>query len=310
MGTAQMAWLKSARISLQDMTEAIKLIRNTSQPPGIPANHQFQHTPTISDLVQNVQRLRKACLRTGSEGIRLCPESTSPDSQQTDLGSRSQYALLVTDYTHFLTALVPQLGILGCQLNSTIACSVGTAEEALFWELWALLSSSSSMFLWAGSTSPSLVLADSRPLYIAFYAALYKLMSWLLRMSRSAVWRCMQQAHGLQTRNHDLSTLLSIPADCFRSLSVLPTPALISLLSCIPPAFLPTLACIVTEQFCNLPFWSLKRSCRRGWQQQLPMLRASNLCTRYSSSATCPTCCVPSQPQSSCCGSVVTQRRA
>lgn len=163
---AQKAWCSGMRKSMCEMTAATKAVAISG-----PSQASFKFE------LGRIQSL-------SPQWLDMAMAHFAAHSEASFTSTRFEHKLLANYLTHLLTALVPQLDRLGSMLNSETACSVGTAAEALFWELWMFLFAGCSAFSASNSKWPDLWPAGmqpfDRPLCLAFHA----LLRWLLPMSR------------------------------------------------------------------------------------------------------------------------------
>lgn len=180
--------------------------------------------------------------------------SSLPRQLQPCITARADVESLIGSLTTLLTVIVPQLARLGTRLNSPASSSIGTTEEEVFWQLWQFLVAGCSASETAFVRQPAIVPLWLRSLYSSLYTAFHPLLVWLLSMSRTSAWAAMQHKDGRVQRNQELVIILTQPARCLMSLSMLPLPSLIiSHFTPLPPTLVPLLCCIVSEQFCGAP---------------------------------------------------------
>lgn len=155
--------------------------------------------------------------------------------------------LFLEDFTTFVPRLVSQLDRLGARLSSTTACSIGSAEEDLFWALWGFLIASSAALTAINSAFIDIWPPTEHPLCTSLHSSFHTLFTWLLPMSQSPAWVAMLPEHGRLNRNRGLILILS-GATAFLSNS-LETSCAASSTHDHQPTFLPLLCSIASEQF-------------------------------------------------------------
>lgn len=221
------------RRAICDMTQAVKQLKSAKS--------------SRSDLQNNLTKMRQ--LR---ESLLIVSHTVYTRSRPPELftSTQAEHQRFSSEFTAFLSALVPQLERLGSKLNNKTACSIGTAEEDMFWELWNFLTSSCSSFATAHAMSQNLWPAGEKPFYHSQFAAFHSLLAWLLSISRSSAWLLMTPANGSHHRNRELVVILMQPTRCLESVGQASPAKFQALLGVIPPPFIPLLCCIVTEQLC------------------------------------------------------------
>lgn len=162
--------------------------------------------------------------------------------------TRANCSSMIADFVHFLTAIVPQLERMGSRLSSPVRSSIGTSEERLFWELWRLLANLSQAFHMVSG-----MLECPQPFNPPLLSAFYKLLQWLLPMTRSSAWMKMRSRHGSNRRNCDLVTILGTISESLLSLNDFQPNVVASNLGSLPVKSLPMICSIVSEQFGNAP---------------------------------------------------------
>lgn len=161
---------------------------------------------------------------------------------------QSQHAQYTHDFVTLLNALVPQLARFG----SAAACvaGFGSAEEAIFWNLWSFLASSCGMLVrWPDVWDPSSGPAVCPDLFVTFRG----LLLWLLQLIRSPAWTAMKQQHGSLCRGQELHSVL---ACLLQSLIYTTRPQLactIGFPSTISQDLISLLCCIASEHFGTVP---------------------------------------------------------
>lgn len=176
-------------------------------------------------------------------------------SQNVCSTSQPEYVDFVSDFTALLNTLVPQLARLGLRLSAMAdVSSIGTTEEHVFWELWGMLVASSTAFQSLSEAWQSRILPveSSIEALKSLYAAFHDLLMWLLSMSRSPAWVMMKSEHGRWLRDHELITILLLPAKCLTDMTLASMPTLFSHMNLLPSTFLPLLCCIVSEHISDL----------------------------------------------------------
>lgn len=212
-------------------------------------NQMTSMVSTVSNLrsTQSFLRARLPPMRTMS--VKLITVCSSVPARQNEERSSAALALVrcITDFTRLLTTLVPQLDRLGAQLSRPTACSIGTAEEDLFWVLWGVLVASSSALVAANRAFKDLLPPKEHPSYTSLCSAFGFLLTWLLQMSQSPAWVSMLPQHGRMNRNKGLLVILSIANNCLAH--TIPPPFDDVLLNDCQTILLPPLCSIVSEQF-------------------------------------------------------------
>lgn len=140
MATALGRWCNQKHTALCAVTDAVSAL-----PTRVP--QQRHPKGSLSSSTSFLEATYDRVLTTAIVMV-LPTEGDSPSIE-------FAHAMLITDFTAILTSLIPRLTQLGRQLNSTTACSVGYAEEELFWTLWGGLVLSSSSMLQVIEASPN-----------------------------------------------------------------------------------------------------------------------------------------------------------
>lgn len=237
MAVSQKEWLKEMRNALRPITIVITRFSSIHLPD-----------PSMDIPLATFRMLHKA--------IPFSPRITQLQLLPTDktTATRNEHTLFITEFTALLEALVPHLDRLGTRLSLGImGSSIGTSEEAVFWELWNLLVAANLIFCSAGQTCPELWPEDKMPFYAPLYAALFQLLRWLLSISRSPAWLAMTKHHGLLLRNREVAMLLTQPVECLNHLWSDSPELLFSHINQLPASFVPLICCIFTEVFGTVP---------------------------------------------------------
>lgn len=228
-------------MSCNEMTQVLRLMVQSIQ-------HISATTLPNPSLAPQLHRMR--ALNTK---IFARTSSSLPQQQQPRITAEADLESWIDSLTHLLTVIVPQLERLGTRLNSSVASSIGTTEEEVFWQLWQFLVAGCSASETAFVQQSAIVPLWMQSLHSSLYIGFHPLLAWLLSMSRTSAWQAMLHKDGKVQRNQELVIILTQPARCFMSISMLPLPNLISHFTPLPPTLMPLLCCIVTEQFCNAP---------------------------------------------------------
>lgn len=230
------AWLKQLCQAIRDMSKALKVIADVAV--------------SRQSMMARLQAIMMSRLHTT---MLASSELVLPLTQAETPSIRTAYALMVAEIVFFLESLIPQLCKRGCRLSSVTACSVGTADEHVFWELWSCLDAGCAALAIASQKSIQVWPVDDHPYYPSLYTAFHSLLTWLLSFSRSPAWLLMRPEHCLHMRNsellkifHLLSGFLSDFASDQFAISILH-------FNRLPADFLPLLCCIASEQFGNVP---------------------------------------------------------
>lgn len=232
MAAAQNQWLKQMCSPLHSMTELLTKLAATSLPH-----------PSLSALLHPIWVVHNTLV--------MVHDSAPPKEEHPEFCRQPEFACFVTEFTSFLAALIPQLDRLGSRL-SIVASSIGTAEEALFWELWRFLVAAGACFTFAGGQHSELL--PRQPFDPHLYAAFNALLQWLLSISRSPAWLAMRKQHGGVHNKGELLAILAQPLNCIIGLSTTESKSILrSHLLCFPQTILPLLCCIISEQFTNAP---------------------------------------------------------
>lgn len=114
-------------------------------------------------------------------------------------------APLIADFIQLIAVLLPQLHKFGAKLSATSGCSIGTADEVVFWELWrSLVSACMSLTVataFASATPPAFAFgANKQPSAMPVFLAFSDIVTWLLGMLRSASWVAMKPKNGRTQR--------------------------------------------------------------------------------------------------------------
>lgn len=238
MAAAQNRWLKQMGISMRSIQKCLTDIAAMTLPNAC-----------MSAQLPCIQR---SCLKL----IQVF-HSAPPKADQLHHGAQSGYTHFVRDFTSLLTFLTPQLQRLGSRLSivgpSIAASSIGTAEEEVFWELWKCLFLGCYAFDLAQDSCSDLSVIGEQSFYPSLYAAFHDLLHCLLFVSRTPAWMAMRRQHGLHERNREMVIILAQPLNCLLEITCNTSmPILFSHLSYFPPAVLPLLCCIVSQQLPDL----------------------------------------------------------
>lgn len=200
--------------------------------------------------------IQRSCMHT--EAL-YTSTSTLPLPPEGALGSWPALTLFIVEFAALLSALVPQLDKRSSRLSSVIACSVGTPEEHVFWELWGCLETCSAAFCVVSSKSLAVweVVAGSEeglPFHHPLCNAVHCLLSWLLSFTRTPAWRLMRTEHSVYMRNEQLLQILTMPLEFLFKLCKGPHSSHVTQFNLLPPNFVPLLCCISAELHSNVPF--------------------------------------------------------
>lgn len=229
MAAAQKAWFKIMRDHLSKMTAKVTTIASMSMTD-----------PILQDQVSLVHALLKA-LRAVSSSIPRQACRIFPCTM-------SEHKLFISSFATLLTALVPQLVRFSSRLDCPVSSSIGTSEEAMFWELWEVLTVgcctlSLQRNTWKDLWANGLQLFHE-PLFMSFHA----LVAWLLPMIQSPAWLVMQPDYDdREDRDSQLMLILIEPIMFAADLSFLTTNVLVGHLQSLPPSFFPLLCCVFSE---------------------------------------------------------------
>lgn len=233
-----LAWLKVLRQAVCDVTRAVSTLA------GVDMSIHSMHA-----------HLKPAMTARRHIALLTSPALVLPIHNKDRPSIRSEYTSFVADFVRFLATMVPQICKRGPCLGLSSACSVGSADGKLFWDLWSLLDAGCQAFSTLTAKSSVVWLHDAQPVYPSLCDALTSLLTWILSISRSPAWRLMRPEHGLHMRNDELLTMLCLP------LGYLTESSSETAQSCInAPNFdtmsrhlLPLVCCIATEQFGTAP---------------------------------------------------------
>lgn len=226
----------------KDMSRAIcKITKYVSAVAVISLPRQFTSTQL------KVMESLTITLLEASRSIMFLPQNVCTTSQP-------EYVDFISDFTALLNTLVPQLARLGLRLSAVAdVSSIGTTEEHVFWELWGMLVAGSTAFQTLSETWQSLLPVESSIEALkSFYATFHDLLMWLLSMARSPAWVLMKSEHGRWLRDHELITILLLPAKCLLDITHASKPTLFSHMNLLPSTFMPLLCCIVSEHISDL----------------------------------------------------------
>lgn len=247
MAAAQKQWLLQLRRALSDTTQSTTAFGAISLQHPLPNVHLLLMLEHHSTLARISRSSPTASFFEGSHTMQL------------------EYTLFLSDFAQLLGVLAQQLERVGCSLNlpkppgstpsGVVKHSAGAASASdVFSALWRLLvvgcSASSSALCYSGQAVFPTNQQRASP---SLWDALYRTLTWLLTFSRSQAWTSMEARHGLPQRKSDLLTILKEPLNCLNFISTHPTPNPARQLRLLPPAFVPLVCCILTEQFCNVP---------------------------------------------------------
>lgn len=259
MATLQKAWLKRMRSPISAMMNCIRDLAFVDLPHA-----------SLSSILSRMSTLRSLLLKN----LTWAPQQLYNHSTPT----QREYGLLISDLSKVITAVVPQLNRLGLRLNLPgPASSIGTPEEAVFWELWFFVAAGCSAVEAGRPIWLDLWQRDRHALHTHWYAAFHTLLSWLLPFSRSPAWRLMRQQHGVHKRNAALIAILWEPTHSINSMSGSALSTVFNNASALPADFVPLLCCIISEQLGNLPPVVLRT--------QPPAGTAATSCAQATSSA-------------------------
>lgn len=239
-------------------------------------------TDTVSALPASIPQQRHSkgsLLSTTSyieatyDGVLKAANAMVLPTEGHSLSIDSAHAMLVTEFTAILTALVPRLTQLGHQLNSAAACSIGYAEEDLFWTLWGGLALSSSSMLHVIQESPNLWPQDRQHFHI-LYPAFQSVLCWLVSMTHSPAWCLMEDRHSLRNRKVELALILGLMSKCLVTLCTSAAYIITKHASILSSTFLPLLCCIASEQLMSSPNLTTHTAAIQG---QSPSTRARAL---------------------------------
>lgn len=230
MAEAQKTWCRGVTSTLLKMTAAVSATQDISW-----TNSSLrQHLPCMSALVSCVRQELSSLGPVENRGL----QSTKPE-----------IVLLTSQFAAFLTALVPLLHSLWSSLTSARGAISGTAEEAYFAQLWALLFAGCSAVSTPAEGWEELV--GQLPFDSFLCGSYHALLLWLLPASRSPVWLQVQPR---LPRRHDLVFILALPVKfLLASIHTESHSILLSCLGLLPSSFIPLLCCIVCEQFSSVP---------------------------------------------------------
>lgn len=228
------SWCKDLCTSLCDITAAVSSLANINLPSRF-LQAQIPH-------LQNLQRKLVSIV-----------DPSQPPSHQSRTRMIAEHTLITSKFAAFLTAVVPLLDRLGAKLSSETASSVETPEKEGFWVLWSLLVDGCSVIQASLLKLPIAQPTENQPFYTQLFSALQSMLICLLRIWRSPAMMAMTPKQGLRVRKGELLTILALPTICLLDLSSSPQSFLHNHLPLLPLNLIPTLCCLVTEQFCRVP---------------------------------------------------------
>lgn len=208
----------------------------------------YPHPDTIS-LVSSMKEFNNNM----KGALSLLDITANPLQHRTQAQMQSEYVAFIDSYARFVTAVVPELTRLGCLMNLTTACRIGTAEEEVFWEWWSLLATSNSAVDLLTAKWEHVYPAGQQPYQAALYHAFHSLLTWMLSMSRSPAWLAMRVRHGRAQRDLEVLLILKLSAEQMQQLSALDEHQFSSHVSQLPGNFLPLLCCLASEQLTTAP---------------------------------------------------------
>lgn len=234
LSTAGLTWCGDLSRTVQQMTRVATAIADTrpSQPP-------------LHTRIPLMQMLSAQMMNA----IKVVSDSCMQEENEADYNTLQEGTVLINNFAELLTTLVPQLDMLGALLSSATACSIGSAREEVFWEMWRFMNLGFAAISMVEVKSKLEWLLDYPETHDFLFSAFNRVLIWILSMARSPAWRSMKLAHGLQTRNYQLVFMLRQMVACVRTLTR--TCKDISTLHTLllPPNLLPTLCSILSEQF-------------------------------------------------------------
>lgn len=226
-------WYESMRKTMQQMTRVVSTIAVTSP------SH-----PSLKSRIPLFRMLNDQMW--SSVGATLL--SAAAQSQEKKYITQADEEVYITTFSALLIDLLSQLDRFGSQLSSANACSIGTAGEEVFWELWRFLNISS-----LGFEAVRVACKGTWPVHTCnfqtlLFAAFQSLLNWLLSMLQCPAWRSMTLMHGLECRTQDLLDILRPLLHSLHTHSTASDDSFVDHTRLLPPNLLPMLCSVLLEE--------------------------------------------------------------